>query len=139
MTTEHSQTTAPNGDRHRDRMGVFVNKTDYGRFSNVLVCLLDYQDNIIGVVPSFTIERNTADHFAQRFIDPTIDGPMATDFLQAALDAAWAAGLRPKNYRDERPEQVKAMDNHLQDMRALVFGGPVPLPDFIKKGSSNVG
>jgi outer membrane lipoprotein-sorting protein len=39
-----------------------------------------------------------------------------------------ATGMRPKNWRNEAPEQMKAMDAHLQDMRRpvtrrLVFGG----------------
>lgn len=39
-------------------------------------------------------------------------------FLQAALDAAWDAGLRPYNYEDTRQE-IAAVRYHLEDMRVL--------------------
>ncbi len=42
------------------------------------------------------------------------------DFLQACLDAAWDAGLRPAGYLDTR-ESLKHIDAHLQDMRKLAF------------------
>jgi len=52
---------------------------------------------------------------------PTFTGTSGVEFLQAALDHAWALGMRPKNWRLETTEQVAAMDAHLQDMRRLVF------------------
>lgn len=42
------------------------------------------------------------------------------EFLQAALDAAWDAGLRPAGYLDTR-ESMKATQAHLEDMRKLTF------------------
>lgn len=41
-----------------------------------------------------------------------------TGFLQAALDAAWELGMRPKAYADHTNE-LKAVRYHLEDMRAL--------------------
>jgi hypothetical protein len=41
-------------------------------------------------------------------------------FLQAALDHAWEAGLRPAGFNDTT-NQVAAIKDHLADMRALVF------------------
>lgn len=41
------------------------------------------------------------------------------DFLQAALDAAWAMGLRPAAYKDHTLE-LAATRSHLDDMRAIV-------------------
>ncbi len=41
-------------------------------------------------------------------------------FLQAALDAAWQAGLRPSRGVEEIGE-LKATRSHLEDMRRLVF------------------
>jgi hypothetical protein len=57
-------------------------------------------------------------------IAPTLAGPDAQGFLQSALEAAWEMGLRPKNWRLETTEQVAALNNHLEDMRALVFATP---------------
>lgn len=56
--------------------------------------------------------------------DPTFEGSIGGEVLQAMLDHAWSLGMRPKNWRLETTEQVAAMDNHLQDMRRLVFGAP---------------
>ena len=39
-------------------------------------------------------------------------------FLQAALDAAWEMGLRPKGFADHANE-LTAVRYHLEDMRAL--------------------
>lgn len=39
-------------------------------------------------------------------------------FLQAALEAAWEIGLRPKGFADSGNE-LKAVRYHLEDMRAL--------------------
>lgn len=41
-----------------------------------------------------------------------------TGYLQAAMDAAWEAGLRPKGLEDQRNE-LKAVRYHLEDMRTL--------------------
>lgn len=45
------------------------------------------------------------------------------DFLQAALDAAWQAGLRPSAGVEEKGA-LKATEKHLEDMRRLVFEQP---------------
>lgn len=42
-------------------------------------------------------------------------------FLRAALNAAWAAGMRPDGFEDTR-ESMKATNRHLEDMRAITFG-----------------
>lgn len=50
------------------------------------------------------------------------------DFLQAMLDGAWEAGLRPTGYSNVS-EAMRASDKHLQDMRAIAFhklGVPKP-------------
>lgn len=41
-------------------------------------------------------------------------------FLQACLNHAWEIGLRPTGFHDTT-EQVKAIRDHLADMRTLVF------------------
>lgn len=119
---EATFSTKPNGDRVRDRLAVFSNTTIYGRGLDVLLCTVDYQDRIMAVAEPIVFK---AGDFDSSYIAPTLSGPPAMEFLQAALDAAWKAGLRPTNWRDERPGEIKAMDAHLQDMRRLVFKGDV--------------
>lgn len=125
---EATYSIKPNGDRVLDRIAIFASQQDYSRGLNLLLCTVDYQDRIVAVVKNLTFEGDVDPH---GFIEPTLTGPPASDFLQAALDAAWKVGMRPKNWRDERPEQVNAMDAHLQDMRRLVFGGPPPPPEMM--------
>lgn len=43
------------------------------------------------------------------------------EFMQAMLDGAWEAGLRPTGYGNVA-EELRASDGHLQDMRAIAFG-----------------
>lgn len=45
-----------------------------------------------------------------------------TGFLQAALEAAWDLGMRPRAYADHTSE-LKAVRYHLEDMRSLAFKG----------------
>lgn len=51
-----------------------------------------------------------------------------TNFLQAALDAAWEYGLRPKGVNDPAVglAELRATKGHLEDMRALVFKSDKP-------------
>lgn len=66
--------------------------------------------------------------------------PEAKAFLQAALDCAWEAGMRPAGWQDHGRE-VSALRDHLHDMRALVYAGelkpedksPPPLPSSGQK------
>jgi hypothetical protein len=48
--------------------------------------------------------------------DAVLRLPDATAFLQAMMDAAWDAGLRPSRAQDER-----YMKAHLDDMRRFAF------------------
>lgn len=124
---DHRSTT-PGGDQIRDRFAVFSNSAMYQRGRDVLLCMVDYADRIVAVVPPFEIEYKGAEALEMVQIAPTISGLSGNEFLQAALEAAWTAGLRPKNWRLETTEQVAAMENHLQDMRKLVFEKSTPLP-----------
>lgn len=130
--------TAPNGDRIRDRFAVFTNSTMYNRGRDVLLCMVDYNNTVVSTVPRFQLEWKPPGHFDAIVIEPTISGPAGNEFLQSALDAAWEAGLRPKNWKDERPAEVQALNNHLQDFRKLVFGElmPINLPNI--RGKTNV-
>lgn len=48
-----------------------------------------------------------------------------TGFLQAAMDAAWELGLRPRGFADYSNE-INAVRYHLEDMRALAKVPPRP-------------
>lgn len=48
--------------------------------------------------------------------EPALRGEDVKTFLQAAMDAAYASGLRPSSAQDER--HLKA---HLEDMRTITF------------------
>lgn len=61
-----------------------------------------------------TIEENN------KIVDPSLPPGEATEFLRAALNAAWEAGLRPDGWLDTR-ESMAATAKHLEDMRALAF------------------
>lgn len=61
------------------------------------------------------------------FVTPTFSGQGENDgqeFLQAVLDHAWEAGLRPKGFLDT-PNQIAALKDHLADLRSIVFKGEV--------------
>lgn len=52
--------------------------------------------------------------------EPTLLGVAGADFLQAALNCAWAAGMRPTGFHDTA-EALRATSAHLEDMRAITF------------------
>jgi hypothetical protein len=49
-----------------------------------------------------------------------MNGHEGAEFLRAALNCAWDAGLRPDGFHDKQ-ETFKAVDAHLQDMRTIAF------------------
>ena len=57
-------------------------------------------------------------------VEPTFkfwsEGPRRNQFLSAFVDAAWEFGVRPVQIEDQR-NQVKAMEGHLGDLRAVAF------------------
>lgn len=50
------------------------------------------------------------------------DQDKVREFLQAAADAAWEIGIKPKQMADHSSE-LKATKYHLEDMRKLAFEG----------------
>lgn len=144
IVTDATFSTAPNGDRIRDRFAVFSNSTMYRRGRDVLLAMVDYQGRIVATAPPLVMVYDSPEKLEMQMIPPTLSGAAGIEFLQSALEAAWEQGLRPKNWRLETTEQVAAMDNHLQDMRRLVFGQPVQLPplpmgadlDHLKRNSA---
>lgn len=136
MTTESPEMRAtPQGDRIRDRFMVMVNSSFYNRGRDVVLGMVDWRENLVAVVDRVEFRAYTQEDHST-MMQPTLQGIDGQNFLQAALDAAWEAGLRPKNWRNEAPEQIVAMNHHLQDMRALVFGGKttIEIPDVLKPG-----
>lgn len=133
MIEDHFSTAA-DGSQIRDRLVVYSNRTIYGRGVDVLIGLVNGLNELVGVVEPFTIEHKTPDHFAAMVPHPTITGWHGEKFLQAALDAAWEAGLRPTNWRDERPGEIRRMEDHLADMRKMVFEPPKTNDEVIING-----
>lgn len=61
-------------------------------------------------------------------VPPLMSGPEGTQFLQAALDCAWAQGLRPST-GSRQDDLLDLQRRHLEDMRAMAFhkvGAPKP-------------
>jgi hypothetical protein len=48
--------------------------------------------------------------------------------LQGLIDDLWMMGLRPSSRSDEYKAQLETMENHLNDMRCLVFSKQVNKP-----------
>jgi hypothetical protein len=89
--SEATFSTTPTGDRIRDRFTVLVNSSMYQRGFDVLLC--------IALAAPITMEAKAADELQCMVIPPTLSGLAGQEFLQSALEAAWAAGLCPKNHR----------------------------------------
>lgn len=106
----------------KPKIVVHSQRGDYGRNTGVVIGLQFPEGGfsyIKGPLPFEQLPYN------EWIAAPTIGGALGNEFLQAALDCAWSMGMRPLNWTDERPGEIKAMDNHLQDMRRLVFEGPM--------------
>lgn len=71
---------------------------------------------VMSVAPLVMVprERGTAVEPTMAAVSGDLDG-----LLQAILDAAWARGMRPKGF--EGPQELKAVNRHLEDMRRLAF------------------
>lgn len=107
---------------------VFTQRTDWNRGRDVAVCITNAAGEVTAVAGALFF--NPVDPHGLML--PTIGAESGHDFLQSALDCAWEAGMRPKNWRLETTEQVAAMNNHLQDMRRIVFANTPELPAFLK-------
>jgi len=124
---DQTYTRAPSGDLHRDRFTVLTQRSHYGRHVEVLLCMTDHAGHITATVKPFVVEAMT-DEQRNTLLESTMSRGLAMDFLQSALDAAWAEGLRPTNYLDERPAEINRMEAHIADLRRLLFSRP-PEPD----------
>jgi hypothetical protein len=63
-------------------------------------------------------------------LDPTLrlEGPQAHEFIQSFLDEAWEKGYRPtkeKKTREQVEKEIERLEDHLEDMRRLVFHLPL--------------
>jgi len=62
-------------------------------------------------------------------VDPTLrlDAAQAHEFIQSFLDEAWEKGYRPtkeKRTREKVEKEMERLEDHLEDMRSLVFKMP---------------
>lgn len=71
-------------------------------------------DGSEAVVTDFTMKSIPRHGIAER-IEPIKDGD---GLLQAIMDAAWEAGMRPRGFKDHTNE-LTAVRYHLEDMRKL--------------------
>lgn len=69
----------------------------------------------LDIGPAGPLDQATLSQTREDALDniPDVDG-----FLQAAIDAAWEMGMRPKGFADHTSE-LKATRYHLEDMRVL--------------------
>jgi hypothetical protein len=103
---------------------VFAHHTPWRQGLEIAIAEISPSGDVIATVDPLAIRRQPPD--PTMLLEPTLSGPMAAEFLQSALETAWEMGLRPKNWRLETPEQIKAMGAHLEDMRRLVFSLALP-------------
>lgn len=101
---------------------VLAHHQPWNRGYEVAIVTVNNEGDVIGTVEPLIVKTEPHDNRVP--IVPSLAGPIAKEFLQSALEAAWEMGLRPKNWRIETTEQVAAINNHLEDMRALVFAKP---------------
>lgn len=64
-----------------------------------------------------TLGLKTIDRHAY-IAEPSIPHDQAENFMQAIMDAAWEAGMRPRGFKDHANE-LTAVRYHLEDMRSL--------------------
>lgn len=112
-------------------MKVLANRTFFGIDVLLVDRMIDGEiRSVVDSMTAKTVEPGTFDP-----IPPTITGQSGIAFLKSALQAAWDQGLRPEGCKDGTAEtnaRAAAVDNHLQDMRRMVFGETVVIPPFIK-------
>lgn len=87
---------------------------DYQRGRRVAVCWRGLDGSLS------QLQEAAFDPVTPGMMSDTVGPQHGEAFLQAALDAAWEAGLRPAGLSDARRETA-ALENHLDDMRAIAF------------------
>lgn len=101
-----------------ERWKVYVDTKTWNRNTKIFVTADGHDGRRILITRAIMREIDygqSADELC--FIDA--DTPEATGLLQAFIDAAWAAGLRPEGY-EEPQNELKATKAHLNDMRRIV-------------------
>lgn len=91
-----------------------VHRDDYSEGFKFLLEDISFGKNPRRVVTALTFEERKAGTYLQPSF--TLDEEQA----QALFNAMWLAGLRPKDGTGNSGH-VEALNNHLQDMRKLVF------------------
>jgi len=83
------------------RFGLYITKSDGAQKVKAMPVKYEKTERFEYVKPCVTIENKTE--------------------LQELMDDLWSIGLRPSARSDEYKAQLKTMNNHLNDMRTLVF------------------
>lgn len=114
----------------RGKLVIHSQRSDYGRYQGLII---GFEDSLTADFRYIKGPLQYVLHDTSRMlVDPTFEGGDVPELLQAMLNHAWSLGMRPTDYREERPAEIAAMNNHLQDMRRMVFGGkPADIPDFL--------
>jgi hypothetical protein len=89
---------------------------DYSRNLHILACLEDATGDITHHVPPVQLVMKKDEDAGIQ--EPTLNLDMGS--AQNLFDAMFQAGMRPTNLADPRND-IKRIDDHLQDMRKLVF------------------
>lgn len=97
---------------------VYAEHGQFGRGCNVVIASTQPNGEVRIAKP-----LEMVDVHPQSLWPETMTGDFGEQFLRAALNAAWGLGMRPDGFNDTT-EQVKAIKEHLADMRRLVFDEP---------------
>lgn len=103
------------GEQWRGSQRLFIARRDLGVLR--VVKPMEFTD----FEPGAEIDRPALEETREERRDNCGD---VTGFLQAALDSAWAIGLRPRGFEDHQNE-LSATRYHLEDLRALALGTAV--------------
>lgn len=98
-------------DITNDGYELFITRTDY-HGKRFFLKPLAMDEHPVGLAPPVSPTIPAWSH------TPETEPTDARGFLQAALDAAWEIGLRPKGFADHKNE-LTAVRDHLADMRKL--------------------
>lgn len=107
---------------------VWSQQRDYARDREVVMILRTPNDEekrlAISLVPMHPGDLIESEQATVQARGRNLEGIGGTEFLQTVLNHAWEIGLRPVGF-DDTTRQVGAMENHLHDLRALIFRGDV--------------
>lgn len=91
---------------------------DYQNSVQILACELDAGGNVFKTVKPVELVQTPEENFGRLILEPTMQLKLSE--AQSLLDALLDAGMRPTNLSNPSGE-IQRINDHLQDMRKLVF------------------